>query len=225
MTATPKLGMTHLVEGQAQAEVTVNDAMNLLDPFAGGMRIEDRDLATPPGSPSNGDCYIVAASGTGAWAGQDGKIAVYDSGWRFVTAAGGMVVYIHDEKALFCYSSQESLWFPLIDLWSTTEHWTGRYGSGGTKEYSKVVDIGALPNATTKNVAHSITSLVVAQRIGIDGYVQNGSNVTSVPGIFINSGVQVAVEILVDATNVAIETDANLTSYSGKVRLTYEKSA
>lgn len=36
-------------------------------------------IATPPGSPANGDAYVVAASPTGAWAGQAGNIAVWST--------------------------------------------------------------------------------------------------------------------------------------------------
>lgn len=50
-------------------------------------------LVTPPGSPANGDRYIVGASATGAWSGQDGKIAVYltigTPGWTFFTPKEG----------------------------------------------------------------------------------------------------------------------------------------
>lgn len=50
-------------------------------------------LATPPGSPSNGDRYIVAASPTGAWAGQAGKLAVYyGAAWTFYTPKVGWSV-------------------------------------------------------------------------------------------------------------------------------------
>src|SRR5258708_26399340 len=34
-------------------------------------------LATPPGSPSSGDTYVVAASPTGAWSGQANSIAYW----------------------------------------------------------------------------------------------------------------------------------------------------
>lgn len=52
-------------------------------------------LATPPGSPTLGDRYIVGASATGAWAGKDGKIVVYQkdetntSAWAFFTPQEG----------------------------------------------------------------------------------------------------------------------------------------
>lgn len=61
----------------------------------------DRDLATPPGSPSDGDTYIVAASGTGDWSGEDGNIAYYDgtnTEWKFLTPAEGWRAYVQDEN-------------------------------------------------------------------------------------------------------------------------------
>ena len=35
----------------------------------------DADLSAPPGSPSEGDRYIVGPSATGDWSGHDGEIA------------------------------------------------------------------------------------------------------------------------------------------------------
>ena len=37
--------------------------------------VKDRDLTAPPGSPSEGDRYIVATGGSGAWSGHDLEIA------------------------------------------------------------------------------------------------------------------------------------------------------
>ncbi|NIP67909.1 MAG: DUF2793 domain-containing protein, partial [Planctomycetales bacterium] len=35
----------------------------------------DKDLTAPPGSPSNGDRYIIPTGATGAWAGHETEIA------------------------------------------------------------------------------------------------------------------------------------------------------
>ena len=67
----------------------------------GNLAVIDRDLATPPGSPSDGDTYIVATSGTGDWSGEDGNIAYYDgthSAWQFATPAEGWRCYVQDEN-------------------------------------------------------------------------------------------------------------------------------
>jgi hypothetical protein len=48
--------------------------------------------ATPPATPVNGDCYIVAASPTGAWVGHADDIAVYYTagGWLYIDPAVGV---------------------------------------------------------------------------------------------------------------------------------------
>jgi Protein of unknown function (DUF2793) len=68
MTTTPNLGITYIDSGIPQPEVTHNDAVRMLDALA-HLVVQDRDLATPPGSPADGQRWIVAASPTGAWAG------------------------------------------------------------------------------------------------------------------------------------------------------------
>lgn len=74
--------------------------------FAFHLSVKDRDLATPPGSPAAGDTYIVAASPTGSWAGQGGKVAVWSgSAWVFGTPRIGWVAYIEDEEKLSAYKA------------------------------------------------------------------------------------------------------------------------
>lgn len=110
--ATPVLGLTELVSAQALPEVTVNENARWLEFFAGGAKILDRNLATPPGSPADGDTYLVATSGTGAWSGQDGKIAQYIStAWAFKTAKEGMLLYVADEDIRISYDG--STWAAL----------------------------------------------------------------------------------------------------------------
>lgn len=68
--------------------------------------VKDRDLATPPGSPSAGHRYIVAASPTGAWSGHAGDLAVYDgSAWVFYTPKKGWLVYVDDEDLFVKYTT------------------------------------------------------------------------------------------------------------------------
>jgi hypothetical protein len=74
--------------------------------FAFHLSVKDRDLATPPGSPAQGDSYIVATSPTGAWAGNAGKVALWTgSAWVFGTPRIGWVAYIEDEEKLTAYKA------------------------------------------------------------------------------------------------------------------------
>ena len=102
MARTPKFGLTYLEVGQASAEAVANDWANVLETVS-QLAIIDRDLTAPPGLPAEGDVYIVGASATGDWASQDGDLAFYFSGWRFVTPTEGMRAWVEDEDAWIIY--------------------------------------------------------------------------------------------------------------------------
>jgi len=55
-------------------------------------------LATPPGSPATGDRYLVTATATGAWAGQENDIAEWDgTAWVFTTPTTGTYLSVDAE--------------------------------------------------------------------------------------------------------------------------------
>ncbi|MEL7340593.1 MAG: right-handed parallel beta-helix repeat-containing protein, partial [Bacteroidota bacterium] len=62
-------------------------------------------LATPPGSPSLGDRYLVPPGATGAWAGQDGNLTEWDgTAWQFFPPQTGWQIWVIDETAAFFWS-------------------------------------------------------------------------------------------------------------------------
>lgn len=66
--------------------------------------VEGSPLATPPGSPAIGNCYIVAGSPTGAWAGHAQQLAAYTSGgWRFIAPFDGMAAYVRSSGTTAVY--------------------------------------------------------------------------------------------------------------------------
>lgn len=74
--------------------------------FAYHLSVKDRNLSSPPGSPANGDTYIVGPSPTGAWAGKEGQVAVWTgSSWAFGVPRVGWVAYIEDEEVLSAYKN------------------------------------------------------------------------------------------------------------------------
>jgi hypothetical protein len=101
---TPRAGAPLLAAAQAQKHVTHNEALYQLDALLCA-RFLDRDLSAPPSSPADGDTYLVKSTGTGAWAGQDGKIAYCadGGGWRFYAPFAGLVAYVADETALIVF--------------------------------------------------------------------------------------------------------------------------
>jgi len=85
--------------------------------------IVDRDLATPPGSPTNGQVYIVAGSPTGAWTGHAGHIAAWLGTWVFTVPAEGMAIWIADEDLFLVYNG--SAWAQPVPEATNSEIWAG----------------------------------------------------------------------------------------------------
>src|SRR5688572_19878049 len=98
---TPILGLEELEDSQSQPHVEVNAAIRALEVLGSPIRVADKDLATPPGSPEEGDRYIVAGSPTDDWVGQDNNIAYYSGGWQFLTAETGWLAYVADEDSYY----------------------------------------------------------------------------------------------------------------------------
>jgi hypothetical protein len=80
--------------------------------------VKSMTLAAPPGSPANGDAYIVAASPTGAWAGKATQIAAWTTDdpatpggyWQFFAPNPGFLVFNIATVALFVWTG--SAWAP-----------------------------------------------------------------------------------------------------------------
>jgi len=103
MTETTHLSLPFIEGGQAQKHVTHNEALRALDALV-MLAAHDRDLASPPASPADGDRYIVKAPGTGGFAGKDNQIAMCDDGvWMFYPPQPGWTCYVEDEGALVVY--------------------------------------------------------------------------------------------------------------------------
>lgn len=70
------------------------------------LSVKDRDLTTPPSSPTNGDRYIIPSGASGVWAGKTNQIAVRVSGtWTYYVPKIGWLAYIEDEGVLSVYKT------------------------------------------------------------------------------------------------------------------------
>ena len=64
MPDSPNLILPYIQASQAQKHITHNEAIKLLDGLV-QLAVISRVLTAPPGSPVDGDRYIVASSATG----------------------------------------------------------------------------------------------------------------------------------------------------------------
>jgi len=93
MTTTDRLALPLLAAGQAQKEVTHNEALALVDLMLMPV-VQSVAPAGVPAAPALGQCWIVGSSASGAWSGQDGALAGWTAGgWRFAAPFDGMAVW------------------------------------------------------------------------------------------------------------------------------------
>jgi hypothetical protein len=171
MTTTPRLAMTELAESQALPEATVNEYARFLEQGCSRFIIKDKDLATPPGSPADGDAYIVAASPTGAWAGKAKYVAFYmTTEWKFIAPVEGFRAYAQDEDADYEYDG--SAW-ALVDTGGSAA-WT-LISSTSPSAASQVDVTGLSGYDELLIVARALTASVSGVR-QIQVSVDNGSS-------------------------------------------------
>lgn len=121
-------------------------------------RVADKDLADPPASPSNGDAYIVAGSGTGAWAGQGGKIARWTTtpttpAWEFFTTRTGWRVWVADEAKFYRYSG--SAW---VDDTALTSALLGAVNGVASLDSTGKLTAAQLPDLAVSDYLGSVAS-------------------------------------------------------------------
>ena len=101
--ATTHLLLPYILAAQAQKHVTHNEALRLLDGLV-QLSVLDRDLTAPPGSPADGDRYIVGSGATGDWAGWDLNVALWtDGAWLRLPPRTGWRAWVEDEGLLLVY--------------------------------------------------------------------------------------------------------------------------
>lgn len=204
-TESPNLAFALLSEGQAGAHVNVNEFMILADIFWGGID-GLTTLTTPPGSPSNGDVYLVGTSATGTWTGEDGKLTIYhDGAWRF---------------------------FVMPSLWSATEQATQLYRDGA-QVYTKVISVtpattGPTTGTYTDTTAHGITGLDMTKPITIEAWFrQVGGTVRYYGSQLIapySSGSSLVANLSIDATNITCLSNFSMTGWTIDAKLLYSKT-
>lgn len=96
---TPKAKLHELTLTTAQQATTVNADLSIIDQGIDGT-VKSRGVNTPPGSPSDGDAYIVGTSPTGVWAGKGNQIAFWRNSagaWQFMTPLEGWTRRVQDD--------------------------------------------------------------------------------------------------------------------------------
>ena len=160
--ATPILGITELEASQNQKYLTVNTALRAIDALV-NLTVFNRTQTSPPGSPTDGDRYIVSSPATGSFLGQENNVATYVvNSWLFVTPSEGWRSYDQGANELIIFDGS---------VWNV---FSG--GGGGGGNYVET------DNSSAQGMAGPL---------GINGATSDSTNVLSVNGpsvLFSNSG-------------------------------------
>jgi hypothetical protein len=116
------MGYRYITEGMGSVYLAHNQ--NLLVKYVLDKGVLDRDEDTPPGSPTDGDAYVVAATATGAWVGHEDHIAYWfdEIGvWKFISPDEGLHVYLADEDVQIKHLGGSSGWDVVAGSGTVTE--------------------------------------------------------------------------------------------------------
>lgn len=170
---TPNWAVDRLVQNTTGQDVKANDGLTSLS-VGVQLIIQSRTTSTAPGSPAEGDCYIVPSGGTG-WA--SGSVAddlnFWSNGWQRLTPHSGWRGRVLDENIWVRYDTTGTdAWYENCEVGSVqgsiTASTTQSQGQGAlTKVYNIV---------TTVANANDVVTLPPA-RTGLPCYVVNrGAN-------------------------------------------------
>lgn len=108
--------------------------------------------------------------------------------------------------------------------YSTSEIETGGYWIDGKKIYKKTVSCGALPNATSKNVAHDIQNLDIV--VDYTGIAYNADKTSFIVLPYVYPGTIENIKVSLDSSYVQISTGIDRTSFANSyVTIYYTKTS
>ena len=107
------------------------------------------------------------------------------------------------------------------DSYSTSEIKTNKIWIDGKPIYSKVIDLGTLPNGTSKNVAHNISNLGTVIRLSA---MTVGDNRFVIPETRNQTYPEYQVGLWCNSTNIVIETGTDRTNTSAFAIIEYTKT-
>lgn len=202
----PICGFPYIMPSQAQKHVTHNEAIAMLDALV-QLSVLDRDLATPPVSPAEGDRYIVGPSPTLGWTGQANRIAYFNDGaWDFLVPRNGWLAWVADEATILTFNGTN--WVAITALHPTVLQSLSRLG------------IGTVADATNPLAAKLNKALFTALTAGEGGdgdlrLTLNKETVADVLSLLFQSGFSGRAEIgLAGSDDLVVKVSADGSSWT-----------
>lgn len=102
--STARHAFPFLFVGQSQKEFTVNEALARIDQLISPAIFGE--AGSDPAGPNAGDCYLVVAPSSGAFAGHENRLAGWDGNqWTFTDPVEGMQIFDRSDNSSLIYRS------------------------------------------------------------------------------------------------------------------------
>ena len=112
MSQSTNLALPYLGASQSQKHVTVNEGLRFLDVLV-QIAVKSAALSAPPGSPADGQRWIIGPAPTGLWAGRATQIAAWQDGaWVIYAPKDGWLAW--NEATLNSLVFSAGAWVSLI---------------------------------------------------------------------------------------------------------------
>lgn len=139
---------------QALKHITHNEALATLDMLV-QLSVEQRDLVTPPGSPTEGQTFGIGSSATGDWLGRDGSLATWTTaGWRFAVPQEGWLLWDKNTGGAFVYLAGD---------------WSGWEGTFTALQNLSMLGVNTTADATNKLAVRTNAVLMTALDVASSG--------------------------------------------------------
>lgn len=147
---TPNIAVARLVSNATGQTAKANDALTAFA-ILGQLHVKSRTTATAPGSPAEGDAYILPSGHSGFAAGASADdVCWYSNGWAKVTPQEGWHAWVEDEDVISRFSGTN--WIEAREVGSVqsaiTASTTQTQGQGALTKVLNQVSVCANANDT-----------------------------------------------------------------------------
>jgi len=210
METTPNLALPYIMPAQAQKHVTHNEAIRTLDALV-QLVFLDRHRSAPPAEPSEGDAHVVADASSGAWAGHDGHIAIYQDGaWTFHLPKHGWHGWSIMDQRLIVWDGS---------AWGVVDR-PGPIAGAFAYSFNTDVNMGD-PGPGQFRLNNSTAELSTACSLAAD--LADGSDVAAMIIARFNTSAAVQCRMVVAGPDIRLEFDATaITDQSGWLQATIQ---
>ncbi len=173
--STQRFEMPLVQSAQAQKHVTVNEALMRLDGLV-NLVLQSVTTLQPPTTAIDGQCWGVPMGASGAWAGEDGRIAIgSNGGWVFATPSAGISAFVIDQGARALHNGTQ--W--VIGVMGLGQLGSGMVagmaeaevtvGSGASFDTAIIIPANAMVIGAVARVTSALTGSLTSWRLGTAG--------------------------------------------------------